>query len=445
MALGSFANLEPYRLPASQNPLDVLIQGFQQGVALQQIPEQLRNARLNEALKQEIQGLNIQALRNQAIKDQYAIDNPNAKLMADLQMAMIEKPYGLERLDPSIGSLAQPGAINLTEDETLARIPIGPGFESDIPKAAPVGPTLEQIIASNGQATGFVQNPLLRSQQQQAEADAYLQKHPVTMVREQDAQGNVFLRPSRSVGGAPITAAPLNVEGGGQLKGAVKTSGALTETAKLTAFRKASEAGIDPDNPKYFNEETQSTDFTRLVVDTGKATRENKRLEDAAKASGLTGKSKTSLEELNAASKQLDSLNDEVLEIARSGKTPGFLDNMIAAEISFPASGGISAGWQQLLKGIQSDESKVLEDRKAVVASQLNKAVSGLATTLSEDRKTSYLPRPGDTFEDLIRKVSSLREYVDNQRRGLSEGSAPVVPTAPAPSGIQIRSIKRVQ
>lgn len=158
MALGSFANLEPYRLPASQNPLDVLIQGFQQGVALQQIPEQLRNARLNEALKQQLQESQIKALQLSAAKSQYDLDNPNAKFMDDLRSAVIENKFGIERLDPNLPSLAQPGAITMTEDETLARIPVGPGFESDIPRAAPLGPTLEQIIASNGQPTGFTQD-----------------------------------------------------------------------------------------------------------------------------------------------------------------------------------------------------------------------------------------------------------------------------------------------
>lgn len=404
MALGSFANLAPYRSAVSgptQNPLDALIQGFQQGVAIEQIPQTLQQDALNRELQQAIAQSKLNQLQTgeiQKVGDNLIRINPQtgqAEIIFRSESPVSSQFVGFDKS-------GNPIAFN-PRDRSLSVLP------------APQGADI----------TGSLQPKTLL---------------PETLSTVFGDQGAV------RVGSRSTEATPLTV-GGVQVTKTQpsKSTGALTENQRLGALGRAAKANIDPDNPKYFNEETQSTDFSRLIIDTGKAEREAKRLEYAAKASGLTGKSKTSLEELNAASRQLDSLNDEVLEIARSGKTPGFLDNMIAAETSYPASGAISAGWQQLLKGVQSDESKVLEDRKAVVASQLNKAVSGLATTLSEDRKTSYLPRPGDTFEDLIRKVSSLREYVDNQRGGLSEGSAPVVPTAPAPSGIQIRSIKRVQ
>lgn len=404
MALGSFANLRPYQVAAAQpnqNPLDALIQGIQQGTAIQQLPQTLQQDALNKQLQQEIAMAKLNQLQTGEIQNVGgSLVRINRQTGQPEVIFSPEKPVNSQFV--GFDRSKNPIVFN-PRDNSLSIIPAPAG--SDIagsldPKVLPAE-TLTTVDSDQG---------LLRTGSRSTEAT------PLT------------------VGGVQATRTKPT-----------KSTGALTENARLSIFRKASEAGIDPDNPKYFNEETQSTDFTRLAVDTGKSARENKRLEDAAKASGLTGKSKTTLEELNAASRQLDSLNDEVLEIARSGKTPGFLDNMIAAETSYPASGAISAGWQQLLKGIQSEESKVLEDRKAVVASQLNKAVSGLATTLSEDRKTSYLPRPGDTFEDLIRKVSSLREYVDNQRGGLSQGSGGGVAPTSTPSGIQIRSIKRVQ
>lgn len=217
----------------------------------------------------------------------------------------------------------------------------------------------------------------------------------------------------------------------------VKTASARTLTPNMqnSILRKAAESGIDPENPKYVDETTGTFDFIQLSIDGGKAAAESKRTENAIKAQGLTGEARKSLENLNAASKQLDSLQDTILEINKTGKTPGFFDNALSAVTAAPPGGFWGSLVNQGADYLQSDDSKYLEGKKSVINSALTKAISGLAVSEGEARRLGFLPRPGESFDSLVRKVGLVEDYINNQRSGLSQGStipAPATSAAPA-------------
>lgn len=432
------------RRQASGDLLNNILGGITQGIQLQQLPQQLQE----QSLIRQVQT----ALMQQKLQD---LQNPQAalarKLTEELTLKGALNPdLGIRAAEPGLlgQTIGTPSAIGQTEDQLNAAIAANPLLS--IPTAAVGAP--ETPISVFGINTGLTSNPNIprnalenktNEQIRLANARAAAQGQPVEYFQQVD--GTVGIRPKRIMSGTDPIAGTLKTATGEAAREAPKAgkagTGALTENAKLAAFGKAAAAGVNPEDPKYFNETTQAPDFVKLVIDTGKAARENKRLADASKAGGLTGKTKSDIEALNAAEKQLHVLQDEITEIAKSGKTPTFLDNIIASETSAPPTGAFSSAWQQLLKGVQGEESKVLEDKKSVISSSLTKAISGLAVSKQEAQRLGFLPRAGESFEESLRKVGLLQDYIDNQRSGLGQGSSvssPVAtpginPNAPAP------------
>lgn len=451
--LGGFADLSRYQLAAAQptqNPLDALIQGYNQGQQLQQLPQ----IQAEQVLARQLQN----ALMAQRLKD---LQNPEAALARKIQEELTVKAA----LNPELGIVAtpaglagqtifSPGATNQTE-ATLQQV-LSTNPQTALPTAAPAA-LPETPISLFGVPTGLNTNPNIPAQATEtkisnqirlANARAAANGEPVEYFTQLD--GTVGIRPKRITAGVAPVATTLRTATGEAAKEQPKpTKGSagsivMTPNQQNLTLRRASEAGVDVDDPKYFNDATQTYDFTKITIDGGKAARENKRLENAAKAGALSGKSKTDIEALNAAEKQLHSLQDEITEIANSGKTPGFFDNVIAASTAAPPEGALSAIYQQLAKGLQSDESKLLEDKKSIISSSLVKAISGLAVSKQEAARLGFVPRAGDSFEELIRKAAGVQNYINNQRAGLSEGSeipSPIT-NSNAQNPIQIKSIR---
>lgn len=461
MATRTFADLSPYRRAVSNaqagtNLLDSLIQGVQGGIQLARLPQTLQD----NALAQELQN----ALTRQKILD---LQNPEAALARRLEQELTLKgalnpDLGIQRAPVGLvgETIANPGAITpaqqaaLPSNELLAMRDIalqqgGVNPPAVVIPTAPAG-LPETPISAFGIQTGLTSNPNVPVQAAEDKLERQIQLAN-SRVRSAGVQGQfipdgfggmVFAQKPTTTGGEVITTR-VNTPEGDAVKVASKTSPAraLTPNAQTTLLGQASAAGIDPDDPKYLTDGVY--DFTKLAIDKGKAVRENKRLDNAAKAAGLTGTTKTSIEALNAAEKQLHFLQDEIEQIASSGSTPGFWDNVIAAGTAAPADGFISGIVQQLAKGVQSDESKLLEGKKSIISSSLTKAISGLAVSKSEASRLGFLPRAGDSFEDLVMKASLVEEYIKNQRAGLAGAPDTVTPTAAPTGGIQIRSIRR--
>lgn len=465
MATRQFADLSAYRrnvnnAQAGANLLDSLIQGVQGGIQLQQLPGKLQENQIAQQLQNAI---NLQKLQD--------LQNPQAALARRLEQELtlkgaLNSDLGIVRAQPGLvgQTITTPGALTAqqmaslpTQDQmenqaTAAQIALSSGQpvpeQLSLPSVAPGLP--ETPISAFGIQTGLNVNPNIPIQakdrklnDQIAAMNARAASSGTPIRYERGLNDELIAVPTRQVGTGPISTIPIQDPTGEAPKLAPRASTrsggaarALTPNAQTTLLSQASAAGIDPDSPKYFDEATNTYDFIKLSIDKGKAQRENKRAENAAKASELKGKTKTDVDALNAADKQLDFLQDEIAEIANSGKTPGFLDNLIAAETSSPPTGWLSSGWQQLLKDVQSEESKELEGKKTIISSALTKAISGLAVTAQEATRLGFLPRAGESFQEIVRKAAVLKEYIKNQREGLSgvPDEIPVSPATPAPA-----------
>lgn len=454
MATRTFADLSPYRRAVSNaqgtaNLLDTILGGIQQGVQLQRLPQTLQS----QDIAQQLQN----AINQQKLLD---IQNPQAALARDIERELTVKGalnpnLGLINLERGLGTIGTPGAITAAQQasfpsaETLAMREIAlnqagvPSAEFVVPRAQAGIPVTE--VAPFGISTGVYSDPNVPRQaaEDKLERDISLAN---SRVRSAGVQGQfipdgfggmVFAQRPTTQGGEVVTSR-VNTPEGEAVKVPPKTSVSgsrgLTPNAQTTLLGQATAAGVDVDSPKYFDQSTGAYNFTQIAIDKGKAQRENKRLENEAKASGLSGKTKTEIDALNAAERQLSSLQDEISEIANSGQTPGFLDDFVSASTASGPTGGLSFLYQRMLKGLQGEEAKVLEGKKSIISSALVKAISGLAVTLSEEKRLQFLPRPGDSFQDLVRKTSLVQDYIENQRAGLSGETAPAAPTTP-PAG----------
>lgn len=425
---GNYADISQYqkeiaaRRAATVSPLDALIQGAEQGLALQQAPQVLQNQQLAAQIALQLQRQKLNELQN-----------PELALQRELQKAAIEGI--VSGRNPSL--IFQPQVS--PEQAAMRQIALD---QAGVPP--PVSDFQQLVPAIGGMgAIGISPSAGIAAEQRKAAAklasdEAKYKAAGIPYARVPNAEGGFDLYPTRGFGGEAPVAAPLSREGGEPVKAPVKTSSikSLTPNAQNILFGQAGAAGVDPNDPKYKNEDG-SYDFLQLSIDKGMAIRENKRVENALKAQGLTGKTKQDVDKLNAASKQLDNLQTELENLAKSGKAPGFADTFIAATTAAPPDGPISTLYQMGAKYFQSNESKDLEGRKGIVSSALTSAISGLAVSKSEAERLGWLPRPVDSFADLIRKVSLVEEYINSQRSGLSEGSAASpAPTTPPASGL---------
>lgn len=303
--------------------------------------------------------------------------------------------------------------------------------QAGIPSTAYEGGDFIQISPASGNlpARGFSRSigdaaKIKEREAKRADLQAKADAAGVPGIVRFDADGNPQFLPTKAFGGqAPVMPdAKFNPTGS-------RGGGGLTPNQQNTILRKASNAGINPDDPKYYDPETEKYDFTRIAIDEGKAARENKARENQLKAQGLTGKMQSDVAKLDAGAIQLDSLRDKMDELALSGKAPGFKDNFIAAITAAPPDGTWETLKYQTLKYFQSKESKDLEGNKGIISSALRSAISGLAVSKEEATNLGWLPRPSDSFGDLIGKVALVELYIKNQRAGLTGGST----SAPAP------------
>lgn len=457
MASRQFADLSSYRrgvdnAKATGNALDSILQGFQGAVQLQQLPQRMQAEELALQLQNAINAQKLQDLQNpEAALARQLERELTLKGALNPNLGIVRAPTGLEGQ-----TIATPAALSTTQQTSLES-------GGAIPSVAPGAP--ETPISVFGRQTGLNINPNIPEQAAEDKLQRDIRLANARLRTTNPALkgqfipdgfgGMIFAQAPTTIGGEVTTTRVTTPEGEAvkvEPKGAKATQPkGLTMNAQNALLTKASSNGVDPDDPKFQTEDGQY-DFTKLAIATGKAARENKKADNAKKAKGLTGKTRSDIEALNAAEKQLDTLRDEIAEIARSGKTPSFLDDFVAVETAAPATGGFSQLWQRTLKGLQSEESKVLEGRKSVISSALTKAISGLAVTAQEATRLGFLPRPGDSFEDLIRKAGLVEDYINNQRAGLGGEATPSAPpmtnrqTTPAPVGsINIKSIRRKQ
>lgn len=463
--------LRPMQAPTASS-LDSLIAGIQQGNTLANLPQilsQQEAQKQSALLNQQLQNLRLQ----QEIED---YRNPGAAYARQAQQQLM-----LKSIDPRNGILAAREGINVVGGVPIA-LPgtVTPEREAQIQQDAlrdyraslpPVVPmtlqdTLEQptnfspvaeafpepiapfvapnlgggaTIAAketpsaftlNGQNLGYIYDPNV--QEANAERELALKSKYATnnftpigmsadgksVVGFNRATGNVESKPVPQSAGSqgPLTALPGK---GGRGTGSTRE---LTPNARMNILNKAA-TYIDVDDPKYFNSTTGEYNYTALAIDGSKASRQAKIADNELKANGMTGATKDKVDALNAADKQLSALADNITTLASSGSTPGFFDSVIAVATAAPADGIFSALWNKGLKSVQSDESQYLEGQKSIVRSALTQAISGLAVTLSEDMRLQFLPRPEDSFLQLMNKVKLVEDYIKNQREGLGERS----------------------
>lgn len=156
--LGGFANIAPYQAAAiqqsSSNPLDSLIQGFQTGNQIQQLPKQLQDQELTRQV-------------NNAILRQKLFDLQNPQLALARQ---VQEKAAVDALNPESGvyqapanqiglTIGNPRAITPEQQSTLGSpipsVPLEKGFVQ--PYAPPMA--TETPIAPGGYQTGYTENP----------------------------------------------------------------------------------------------------------------------------------------------------------------------------------------------------------------------------------------------------------------------------------------------
>lgn len=448
MAIGSFSQIpqlapRPRSVPAM--PLDSLLQGFQQGNTLVNLPQILSE---QEAQKQA-QLLNLQlsnAIAQQKLAD---LANPNAavarRLAEDLAIKGITQPktgieiapLGLEGL-----TIAQPGTVT-AQQEALLGLPVTEGL--NIAAQAPITP-----INIGAAPTGFNLNPTLATNARQQELkdkvaamEAQAKARGISGQARVDSEGNVYFMQTSGIqaGTAPVIT-DLNRKEIPKGKGS-GSSRELTPNSRMNILNKAA-TYLNVDDPRYYNSETGEYNYTALTIDGAKAARRAKEVENLAKASASTGATKDKIDALNAVELQLNSLKENLTQLADSPSTPGFMDSVLATMTAQPADGFFSALVTKGAKALQSDESKYLEGQKSIVNSALTQAISGLAVTAQEAARLGFLPRPEDSFRDTLNKLGLVEQYIANQREGLqvrsSGGNQPVIEQTQSNSGTPIPS-----
>lgn len=206
--------------------------------------QQIRNAQLSNEIEKELQPYKIQALKDQAAKNAFDLNNPNQDLIKALALKSVDDTSGLTQIPLDLSSVAQPGALTAGQQDLLPQDGDIGGFT---PTAAPEGPVLEQITA-NGAPTGFAQdlNAALKAKERDnvldvnkiregAKAKLEFYRNPQRQYVSPDGKQSSWFIPGQEPEG---WSAPVKSGGAG---------GMLTENARHKIINQYADlTGIDP-------------------------------------------------------------------------------------------------------------------------------------------------------------------------------------------------------
>lgn len=425
-----------------------------------QIAQQIEAARrqnIAAQIAQEMAPFQVETARNQALRSALELE---ALRTAPQRAAEAE---ALQTLGAAAQATGGAVPVTIPEQEALRQFtavgrPVATGVtESDLEAGAmiPAAVAADIVRGTGLPGVGVSEEAAARTLAAQRALRA-----ATPSVRYMTTDQGIVALPTRP-GDEAITPTVITGPTGEPLRAPPRPTAAargLTEFQQTSYITRANKAGVDANN--FLNAETGEIDYRRLAAEVGRKEgqlAEAERQSKVQRAAQLPAALKERLAGYNAASRDLESLKNEISSIEAAGAQPSAFDNAIAAATSAPPEGFFGSLYQQSLRFFQSPESKDLEAQKGKVSSALLRAVSGLAVTESERRNTTpFLPVAGDAYGDLIRKVAGLEEYIQNQTQGILEvgGQTPIVPavaapaaptTTPAPTPLNIRSIRRRQ
>lgn len=392
MATRQFADLSPYRrnLQAAQgtaNVLDSLIQGAQQGLQLQRLPQTLQDQGLARDLQNAI---NLQKLQD--------LQNPERALAREIEKqltikAALNPNSGIVRADPTLigETIAQPGAITVEEQ---AALPMTVTPQTVLPTAIPRGAP-ETPVSAFGIQTGLNINPEIP---QQAEEDKLNRQIQLANARKKGA-----VTPSlqfRTIGNTLIGVDPVS--------GEEKTRIAL-DPKKQVRQTKQGLFEYDPANPSE----------GRIIPGT----------QPAEKDSGLTPSQKIS------AKREIRSTYDEL---------PAKLDYFGKGQV--PGSNQLKTRLDAILRPVNGDYTKLNPQAKQTFVFAINKLRDPTsATLLAEadqiasksglgDRFNAWISKykEGDSLPDQVAKdiYQVISQVADTHRENLINSLIPIIDDA---------------
>lgn len=427
--LGQFADLSAYRPRATQNPLDALIQGFQTGQALEQLPAQLEQQELAKQLAAQLQQVNLQ----RAQLELGNLQNPSLAIQKqfeqELALGSLRPELGIRvagRGEPPKGEI-EPIINPITGQET--------GFVRDIEKAAAGRAALQRAArAAPFQSVGLTTNP------------------------QGITQGIVF-NPER--GDFETRDLPAGVSDIRPKVTRPTSSGTrpLTETARSALLTRAGKFGVissDEDLKKY-QTESGSLDISKLSIAAGRAEREALDSEKEAKLNQVPAEARNKVAAYQAVQKDLERLRSKLDEELASGDIPSGIQDLISGSLAESPGNFFSRAFQRfVLQPAQSKTAGENERLRGAVSASIGRAIAGAALTGTEKQNLiPFSPQAGDSFERLLEKSAGLEQFLANQIEGLSTPIStggvvsPVAtpgfsPTAPSPvrSGNTFRIIR---
>ena len=413
---GGFADLSRYQAAAAQpsaNPLESLIQGFQQGTALGQLPQTLQDQRqaqfeqqLARQLKNELMQQKLNDLQNPQAALAREVQKALALKSADATSGIVSMPTGLEG-----ESIGQPGALSSEQQASL--IAGGPA-----PSVAAVGAPIAPI-AIGGTPTGFGQDISGATAATRALSDAK------STALEQAILGNL----SREKIAASTATSREKIAATKAISG----SKPITETSKANILGRAGKSGLivsDVDLDKFRNE-SGDIDYGKLALASGRA--ERGILDDArdAKLGAAPAEVKSKVASYQAVQKDLERLMEKLDEESRTGNIPSGFQDIISGSLSESPTNFFTRTFQRfVLQPSQSKTAAENERLRGAVSASIGRAIAGAALTSTEKQNLiPFTPQAGDSFERLLEKASALEQFLDNQIEGLS---------TPIPSGRSI-------
>lgn len=444
------ARLQALRTPQA-DLLESLMQGFQTGQGIQNLPEAIQQQSQNAILQQLERQLRLQTAQ-QRLQD---LQNPNAALVRQVQeqlaLKSIEPTSGIVAAPVGLGTevIGTPGAI--TEEQQTALITGGV-----VPPPIAAG-SLEPITVA-GLPTGFAQD-LSRATKARAavqagkiaEIEARAKAAGITGKTFVDDAGNVQFIPSRTALGETPTATPIKTATGENLRAPSKLSkDGLTASRISIISGKAGEAGFTQEDidQKYSKEGV--TDWNRVNLDANKKIQDEVKLAAKIKSAQLPASLREKASGFIAAHGDLGELTTILKEFKIQGKEPDAWQRAVGVALEQPPDGVFSALYQTVLgQGLTAD-SREINAFKARVRSAVTRANAGLSQTEREIANVSqYSPATNDTLEQTFQKVAGLESYLRNQVKAITvdpnewlksfDGEALPPASRPLPSATPIR------
>lgn len=405
MALGSFANLRPYQVAAAQpnqNPLDALIQGFQQGVDIEQLPQTIQQDALNKQLQQEIAMAKLNQLQNGEIQ------NVGGNLV---------------RYNPATG---QAEVIFKSESPVNSQF-VGFTKAGEPVAFNPRGNSLSVLPAPQGvDLTGGLQPKIT----------------PAETFQTVDSDQGLLRTGSRS-----STATPLTVDGVQATRTKPAKSSGLTANRQnliLQQYGKVQDIVGPLTDQKVLDDQGQ-LDFGKLAIEVGSASRSQDLEDIRRKQEALPTGLKDEAAGWISAQKDLANLKAKLVDI--KDEEPGAFQNAAAVVASIPSTGWFTSFGRQIANSVLDENTKDKETLRSGLKTAVQTALSGKAVTKNEEASLSaLLPLADDTIKDLVRKSTGLEVFINNKLQGLEESGRPLPiqapSTPPSSTGYKFRVIK---